>query len=292
MALRNTKAARRRRSLRDVSFRTKANITILGEKYFAEKSFIPWQLLRDRTVIGACLLSWTLFFSYMCWGMYFGSILQVVNDLSVTKASYVAATYSVGAFVFAIFVGVLMSYTGRFKPVTLYFAVPISLLGTGLMIHFRGPSWHIGYIAMAQIFLSFGSGAIMLTVEIAILAAVKEQQYFAVAIALVSMCGSIGSACGLTVSSAIWQDVFPKQLALYLPEEELPNIMMIYMDIVTQLSYPVGSPARLGIQRAYGEAQKYLFIGGACVWIVGFAAVLMWRNINITSLKQTKGRVI
>lgn len=263
----------------------------IWERFFAKKSFIPWKLMRDRTAVGACLLSFALFFSYMCWGMFFSSILQVVNGLSVTNASYVIATYTVGGFFFSILVGILMSYTGRFKPVTLYVAIPLSILGSGLMIYFRQPNGSVGYIVMSQIFIAFGSGTIMITDEIAILAAVEEQQLFAVAIALVSMCGSIGQAVGLTVSAAIWQDIFPKRLALYLPEDQQPNIALIYMDIVTQLSYPTGSPTRLAIQRAYGDTQKYLFIAGTSVWVIGIVGTLMWRNINLIGIKQTKGRV-
>ncbi|KAH6867181.1 hypothetical protein B0T10DRAFT_53434 [Thelonectria olida] len=261
------------------------------ERFFAPVSFIPWRFLQDRTVAGACLLSFALFFSAMCWNMYFSSILQVVNNLSVTHASYVVSTWTVGGFFFAILVGGLMSYTGRFKFVTLFLAIPLSVLGTGLMIHFRQPDDDIGYVVMSQIFIAFGSGAIMITDEIAILAAVKEQQYFAVAIALVSMFASIGQAVGLTVSAAIWQDVLPKKLAEYLPAEELPNLPIIAMDIVTQLSYPVGSPTRLAIQHAYGDAHKYLFTAGTIVWALGIVGVLMWRNINMVTIKQTKGRV-
>ncbi|KAJ6436821.1 TPR domain-containingprotein [Purpureocillium lavendulum] len=260
------------------------------ERFFATVSFIPWRFLQDRTVAGACLLSFTLFFSYMCWGMYFSSILQVVNNLSVTHASYVVSAYTVGGFLFAILVGALMSYTGRYKYVTLCLAIPLSILGSGLMIHFRHASY-IGYVAMSQTFIAFGSGAIMLTVEIAILAAVKEQQYFAVAIALVSMCASIGQAVGLTASAAIWQDVLPKKLADYLPSEELPNLPIISMDIVTQLSYPIGSPTRMGIQHAYEDAHKYLFIAATTVWALGIVGTLMWRNVNIINIKQTKGCV-
>ncbi|KAH7235452.1 major facilitator superfamily domain-containing protein [Fusarium tricinctum] len=261
------------------------------EKYFAKVSFIPWRFLRDRTVAGACILSFTLFFSGMCWNMYFSSILQVVNGLSVEHASYVMSVYSVGGFVFAIFIGWFMSVTGNFKAVTLYFAIPLSILGTGLMAHFRQPEQSIGYTVMSQIFLAFGGGAIMITAEIAILAAVNEQQHFAVAIALVSMCSSIGQAVGLTVSSAIWQDVLPRKLAEYLPAEELPNLPMIAMDIVTQLSYPVGSLTRTAIQHAYGDTHKMLFIAGTAAWVLGVVGTVMWRNIDIRNVKQTKGRV-
>ncbi|QPC70769.1 hypothetical protein HYE68_001521 [Fusarium pseudograminearum] len=144
---------------------------------------------------------------------------------------------------------------------------------------------------MSQLILAVGSGSIMITAEIAILAAVSEQQYFAVAIALVSMCSSIGQAVGLTVSSAIWQDVIPRKLAEYLPAEDLPNLPIIAADIVTQLSFPVGSPTRLAIQHAYGDAHRLLFIAGTVVWVLGFVGAAIWKNINIKNIKQTKGRV-
>ncbi|KAF4970059.1 hypothetical protein FZEAL_10119 [Fusarium zealandicum] len=230
--------------------------------------------------------------SYTCWGMYFGSILQAVNNLSVTNASYVMSTYSVGGFLFAIFVGTVMSYTGNFKAITLYVALLLAILGSGLMAYFRHADQSIGYIVMCQLFIAFGSGTIMITAEIAILAAIKEQQYFAIAIALVSMCSNIGQVVGLTVSAAIWQHVIPKKLADYLPAEELPNLPIISMDIVTQLSYPVGSPTRMAIQHAYGDAHRYLFIAGTAAWALGVVAVVMWRNINIINIKQTKGRVV
>jgi MFS family permease len=261
------------------------------EKYFAPVTFVPWHLLRDRTVAGACLLSFTLFFSSMCWSMYYSSILQVVNNLTITQASYIMSINQVVGFFFAIGIGAFMSFTGRFKAVTLYFAIPISILGSGLLIHFREPMGNIGYIGMSMTFIAIGSGTIMITDEIAILAAVKEQQHFAVAIALVSMFGSIGSAFGLTVSSALWQDQFPKALMKYIPVEDMANIEMIYMDIVTQLSYPVGNPTRIAIQQAYGEAQKYLFIAATTLWVFGIAGTMMWRNIDLKSIQQTKGRV-
>lgn len=103
--------------------------------------------------------------------------------------------------------------------------------------------------------------------------------------------GSIGNAVGFTISSAIWQGVLPKKLAIYLPADQQANLTMIYSDIVTQLSFPVGSDTRLAIQHAYGDTQRYLFITGTASWVLGLVAVLMWRNINTIGIKQTKGRV-
>lgn len=95
----------------------------------------------------------------------------------------------------------------------------------------------------------------------------------------------------MSVTSAIWQNTFPKKLLEYLPAEAQPDFLTIYGDIVTQLSYPVGSPTRLAIQKAYGAAQRDILIAATAVWALGVVAVLLWRNIRV-DFKQTKGNVI
>lgn len=265
-------------------------IFAIWEKFFAPVTFISYSLYLDRTVFGACILSTTLFVSYFCWDSYFSSFLQVVYGLSVSHASYVVQTYTVGTVLCSLAAGLLIHYTGRYKPICLYFGIPLSILGLGLMIKFRQPDGNIGYIVMCQIFISFAAGTIIICDEIAIMAAVSHQ-HIAVALAVLGMFGNIGGAIGLTVSAAIWQDIFPNRLAKYLPASELPNLLLIYEDITTQLSYPAGSPARIAIQHAYGDAQTRLLIAGTAVWAVGIVAVVMWRDIRIIGIKQTKGHV-
>ncbi|TKX23792.1 MFS transporter-like protein 69 [Elsinoe australis] len=261
------------------------------EKSFAPISFIPWTILRDRQGLGACGLSLTLFLSNGCWAAYFSSILQVVNGLDVTYASYIVQSYSAAGFFFTLLAGLTISYTGRYKPFTLYLSVPFSVLGSGLMIYFRESSTNVGYIVMCQIFMAFGSGTIIITAEIAMLAVCEKQQYFAVGLALLSMFSNIGNAIGFTISSAIWQRILPSKLAIYLPAQNLPDLATIYGDIVQQLSYPVNTPTRQAINRAYGDTQMYVFTASTVVWTLGLVSVLMWRNIDVTSIRQTKGRV-
>ncbi|KAI8937882.1 hypothetical protein NX059_005569 [Plenodomus lindquistii] len=263
---------------------------VIWERFFAPVTMLPYALLVDRTVFGACLLSATIFISFWLWNSFFSSFLQVVKGLSVENASYVVQCYTVASVLAAVFAGWLIHRTGHFKPVCLYFGVPMSVFGLGLMIHFRNADGNIGYIVMCQLFIAFAAGTIIICDEIAILAAAAHQ-HIAIAIAVLSMFSSIGGAIGLTISSAIWQNTFPKKLLEYLPAEELPNYMMIYADLNTQLAYPMGSPTRIAIQKAYADAQVNLLSAGVAVWAIGFVAVLMWRNINVIGIKQTKGHV-
>lgn len=263
----------------------------LYEKYLAPKTFIPFELLTDRTVLGACCLSGSLFVSFYIWDSYFSSFLQVVNNLSVTHASYVVNIYSIGSCFWSIIVGILVRWTGRFKWLALFFGVPLTILGVGLMIHFRQPDVNIGYIIMCQIFIAFAGGTCVICEEMAVMAATSHQ-YVAVVLAVEYMFSSIGGAIGSTIAAAIWTGVFPQKLGEYLPPESQANLTSIYGDLTVQLSYPVGSPTRIAIAKAYGEAQKYMLTAATAVLAISLVSVAFWRDIKVKDFKQVKGNVI
>ncbi|KIX99735.1 uncharacterized protein Z520_04371 [Fonsecaea multimorphosa CBS 102226] len=265
---------------------------IVWERFFARVRLTPWAMLRDRTVLGTCMTGFALFLSTSCWNGYLSSFLQVVNGLTVTEASYLVQGGTVAQIVMNLVAGSIISYTGRYKPISLYFGFPMIILGTGLMIHFRQPDRYVGYLAMSNLFVNLGFGIIMLTVEIGILAAASTQQYFAISIALLNLFAYIGTAVGYTISSAIWQGTLPEKLAQYLPPESQANLTIIYDDISQQLSYQWGSPTRLAIQEAYGDTWRYLLIAGISTWVLGMVAMLAWKDMNVKGVKQNKGYVV
>jgi hypothetical protein len=174
----------------------------LYEKSLAPKTFIPYSLLMDRTVFGACILATVLFVEFYIWDSYFSSFLQVVNGLTITEASYVVNIYSISSCFWAIIVGILIKYTGRFKWLALYFGVPLTILGVALMIKFRQPDHNVGYLVMCQIFIAFSGGTLVICEQIAVMAA-STHQYVAVVFAVEGMFSNIGGAIGSTVAAAI-----------------------------------------------------------------------------------------
>lgn len=261
------------------------------EKFWAQKTFIPFSLLTDRTVLGACVLAGTLFVSYYCWDSYFTSYLQVVHDLSITQASYVGNIYTVGSSLWALVVGLLVRWSGRFKWLALYFGLPLQILGVGLMIFFRQPGWSVGYLVMCQIFIAFSGGTLVICEQMAVMAASSHGE-IAVVLAIESMFTSIGSAIGSTVSAAIWTSTFPVSLAAHLPAAEQKNLHSIYEELTVQLSYPVGSPTRKAIDMAYGDGQRWMLTAGTAVLVVGLVATAAWRDYPVKDFKQVKGTVI
>ncbi|KAJ6070521.1 hypothetical protein N7467_011840 [Penicillium canescens] len=254
------------------------------ERWLAPKPFIPYHLLTDRTVIGACLLDITYQVSYYCWASYFTSYLQVVYNTSLTQAGYISAIFDFMDPIWLIACGFCIRQTGRFKWL-LWFAVPLYLLASGLMIYFRSPGHSVGYQCMCQIFLAVGGGTLILIEQIAVMAASTHEEYAAM-LALLSTFGNIGGAVGSSVSGAIWTNTLPGKLREYLPAELKDQWSVIYEDLETQLSYPVGSPARIAIQDAYAFSQRNMMIAGTAIMGLSLAWVAIMRNIKVHNDKD------
>ena len=122
--------------------------------------------------------------------------------------------------------------------------------------------------------------------------AATTHQYVAVVLAIQDMFSSIGGAVGQTVSTAVWTGTFRNNLLRFLPPSEIANVDLIYQDIDQQLLHPVGSPERLGVQRAYGESQKWQLTATVGILSLMIPCVLAWRNYQLREHKQVKGTVV
>lgn len=170
-------------------------------------------------------------------------------------------------------------------------AVPVQMLGTGLMIYFRQPGMGIGYVVMCQIFIAFSGGTLVICEEMAVMAAAAHSEV-AVVLALLGLFTNIGGAVGQTIAGAIWTNTLPGLLEEYLPDNVKGQAFEIYGSLPKQLQYPMGSPEREAINRAYGDVQRRLVIASVCVLPLAFVFILMWRNINVKKVKQVRGNVV
>ncbi|RYP93453.1 hypothetical protein DL770_000496 [Monosporascus sp. CRB-9-2] len=256
----------------------------LWERFVAPVQFLPWKYLKERTIIGSCLLYAVMFVSTFCWNSYFSSYLQVVHRLSITTANYVLNSYSLTSAFISPFVGMA---TGRFKWAA-YVGVPLMLLGTALLIPFRQPSTHVGLLTMTQVLVGLGAAFFTVCGQLAVMAPISHQE-IAVVNAIWGLFGSVGAAIGLAVAGAIWNNILPEQLNQRLPEESKNLTSTIFGDIVTQMSYPDGSPERDAIVGAYGDVQRKLAIAGASFMPLILASIVIWKNINVKKLEDEKG---
>ncbi|KAG7107520.1 MFS siderochrome iron transporter 1 like protein [Verticillium longisporum] len=265
-------------------------VFVCYEKFFAPVTFIPFELIADRTVLCGGLMFTFVFFNSGIWGAYFSSMLLVVWNQGVEKTTYIINIYRTGSCFFGIVVGLLIRYTGRFKPFALYFLIPLMMLGVGLMIEFRQPDQNIGYVIMTQILIAFAGGPIVLCGEMAMMAP-SDHQHIAVIVAILDLFGSVGMAIGSTVAAAIWTGTFKNNLIKHMPEG-FNNVENIYNNMYAQLAYRYGTPERHGIALAYGDSQRIMLITSVTVLVGALVSTAFWRNINLKTIKQVRGNVI
>ncbi|ESZ96306.1 siderochrome-iron transporter [Sclerotinia borealis F-4128] len=262
----------------------------LYEIYIAPVTFIPWALMKDRTVIFTYTMVASLYCAWYIWDSYFYSMLIVVFNQSITNASYISNIYTVGSCFWALVIGVVIRYNGRLKWLALYFGVPLTILAVGLMIEFRQPDTNIGYIVMTQIFIAFGGGTLVICEQMTVMA-VSSHKHIPAILAMEAMISSIGGAIGSTIAAALWTGVFPVKLAELLPASSQADFDTIYGSLTVQSSYAVESDTRNAIDQAYGDTQRLMLICATCLYSITLVSTMLWKDINVKDMKQIRGRI-
>ncbi|CAO3588870.1 unnamed protein product [Absidia cylindrospora] len=262
----------------------------IWEKWGAPVTFIPWSLMMDRTVFFTYTMAVSLYLAWYLWDSFFYSYLIVVYRLTVSQATYITNIYTIGSTFWAIVMGIIIRYNGRLKWQALYFGVPITILGVGLMINFRQPDVNIGYIIMCQIFIAFGGGTLVICEQMTVMA-VSSHQYVPAVLSMENMVINIGSAVGSTIAGAMWTGIFPLKLAKYLPASAQGDLQTIYGSIDVQSSYPVGSAESDAINSAYSDTQRLMLITATCLYTITLVSVMFWKDVDVRHLKKIKGRV-
>lgn len=256
---------------------------VFWEKYAAPVKFMPWELIKNRTVFFTFTMVVSLYLAWYIWDNYFQSVLQVLFGQTVTQASYIGSIYTVGSTFWCLLFGILLRYEGRLRLWAVTFGVPLTILGVGLMIKFRQPDVNIGYVVMCQIFVAFGGGTLVICEQMTVMA-VSAQRNIPSILAIEGVVANIGSALGSTVAVAMWTGILPGKLEKHVPASE--DWATIYSSIDVQLSYPIGSTVRSAIDAAYGDTQRLMLISATCLYLITWSSCFFWKNIDVRKMKQ------
>lgn len=186
-------------------------------------------------------------------------------------------------------IGFLIRRSGRFKWSNVYFAMPLMFFAEGLLLYSRHSGTYIEYITAAQVLVAFAGGTTVICGEMVMMAP-SDHQHIAVVLAVLDLFCRIGGSVGSAISSAIWTCSLPKYLAKYLPAD-VP-LDKIYESLDVQISYPMGTPIRDGINQAYTNSQCLMLNTSMCGLVVTWLCISLWRDIRVSDFKQTKGLVV
>ncbi|KZT25185.1 siderochrome-iron transporter [Neolentinus lepideus HHB14362 ss-1] len=258
---------------------------VLWELKGARHPIVPFGLLRDRSILAGL---WVALSLNLCWylqGAYLYTLLLVSFNTSVTTATRITSLYSFCSVVVGVALGGVFRYVRYIKWVavagTLLFAMAL-----GLMVRYRSGA-HGGRAGLigAQVALGVAGGFFPYPVQALVQAATKHE-HVAVITALYLTMYQIGSAFGNTISGAIWSNTLPSKLATYLAPINGTLAAAAYDAPLTFiLSYPVGTPERTAVVRAYDETQRYLAIAGVCLAVPLFAAACCLKNPRLGDLQ-------
>ncbi|KAK6365501.1 hypothetical protein LTS17_011220 [Exophiala oligosperma] len=257
----------------------------LYEKYLAPVTFIPWSLLKNRTIITTYIMAASIYVAWYIWDSYFYSLNIVLFRQSITQATYIGNIYTIGSCFWSLVIGICLKVNGRIKRYALFFGVPMTILGVGLMIHFRQPGVHIGYIVMCQIFVAFGGGTLVIAEQMTVMA-VSTHQHIPAVLAMEGLVAYVGSSIGQAIAAAMWTGIFPQKLLEYLPASAQPDFASIYGDLTVQASYPVGSPTRIAIDKSYGDTQRLMLIAATSLYTITLVSTALWKDIDVKKMKQ------
>jgi len=178
------------------------------EANVAKEPVIPVRLLLNRTVAAACLTNW--FATMVVFTILFYAPLYFqAQGSSTTQAGIRLIPQSIGSSVGSLGSGLLMKQTGKYKVLGLV-AVALQIIGTGLFAawDFNKPDWAI------YIFLSLtgmGYGAMLTVTLLAVIAAVDHDQQAVITSATYAF-RSTGSTIGITIASAVYQNILKTDL--------------------------------------------------------------------------------
>ena len=189
---------------------------IYVESEHASEPVIPVKLLLNRTVLAACLTNW--FLTMCCFSLlFYGPIYFQVKGLSTTQAGARLIPQSVGTAVGSIITGLIMRWTGRYY--ILNICIQITFTSAYALISsftLATPAWEP---VLAFLMSGIGYSGMLTTTLLALISAVDHKDQAVITSASYAF-RSTGSAIGITIASAVFQNILKIRLWAELGDRE------------------------------------------------------------------------
>ena len=249
-------------------------IFIYVENTHASEPIIPVKLLLDRTVLSACLTNW--FTTMSIFGLiFYGPIYFQVKGLSTTQAGERLIPLSVGMAFGSISVGLIMRMTGRYY---LLSAIVILIMVISLAVtssfNLTTPAWE-HFVVFA--FAGFGYSGMLTATLLALISAVAHEHQAVVTSASYAF-RSTGSAIGVTIASAVFQNVL--NIELWDRFGDRKGATEVIDKLRENLSELKSLPPewKAGVLDVYMDALRDVFLTTLGIAVLGFLVGLAMRE--------------
>lgn len=223
---------------------------------------------------------------------YYQSYLLVVQGQSVTIAGRIVQMWTFSATVSSFISAWIIRSIKRYR----FFVTGgacVYLFGLILMLFYRVEGASTAVLAGTTAVVGMGGGMINIPAQLGMQASASHGEV-AAATAIFLTFLEIGGAVGSAISGAIWTANVPKKLAMYLPPEAKDQAGAIYSNItLASTGWPMGSPEREAINRAYQETMTKILLVACCVAVPIILLSLLMKDYKLDEIDQhVKGVVI
>ncbi|EGX94810.1 MFS multidrug transporter, putative [Cordyceps militaris CM01] len=174
----------------------------------ARQPVIPVRLLADRTVLAACATNFLVTMLIMM-GLFYGPLFLQILGSTATTAGLQLLPSSVGASIGSVTAGLVMKRTGRYWAMGVTCTLTVTV---GVVLFALLDATTPVRLFSVSFFLSGAGYGAMLTVTLLAAIAAVDHAHQAVVTSGTYMARSIGSTLGVTVGSAVYQNVLQARL--------------------------------------------------------------------------------
>ncbi len=222
---------------------------------------------------------------------YFQSYLLVVHNETVSSAGRIVQAFTFAATVCGLLVSLLIRRVKRYRAFVILGSV-VYLAGLGLMLYFRNEEATTFSIVVSQLIVGTGGALVVWPTQLGVQASASHQEV-AASTAIFMTVLEIGGAIGNAISGAIWNRNLPAKLKIYLPADTKDQADAIFGNVSLAASgWPMESPTRIAINRAYQETMTKILWVALIVAIPCFFLSFLMRNYKLDEIDQNVKGVV
>ncbi|KAI9841894.1 MAG: hypothetical protein M1838_003348 [Thelocarpon superellum] len=247
---------------------------IYVEEKVASEPIIPVRLLLNRTVASACLTNWFLTLGVFALIFYLPIFFQI-QGLSTTQAGVRLIPQSIGAAIGSLGTGLIMNKTGRYWHLNV--GVQLTYLTATALIcslDLDTPTWPpFLYLFLAGV----GYGGMLTITLLALISAVEHADQAVITSASYAF-RSTGSTIGITVCSAVFQNLLKMQLwARFGGRSDAAHVIAKLRESFDEIRH-LPPDWRPGVLQSYVDALRGVFLTCFGFAALGLVASLFMRE--------------
>lgn len=244
------------------------------ENSHASEPIIPVKLCLNRTVLAACLTNWFTTMAFYAI-LFYGPIYFQVQGLSTTASGARLIPQSIGGAVSSIGAGLLMRWTGRYYYMSL--AIILVFVAANAIIsayQLTTPLW----VSIVS-FLMQGIGYVgMLTVTLLALISAVDHEHQAVITSASYAFRSTGSAIGITIASAVFQNLLERNLWQVLGSKDGAADVIHRLRDSLEVIKTLPRDWQVVVRIAYMESLRGVFLTTLGISVLGLLVSLAMRE--------------